>query len=97
MADTTELRNQRKTRTGKVVSNGMPKTIVVRVERRMSHPRFKKVITRYHKLYAHDEKGEAQVGDQVRIQETRPLSKTKCWRLVEIISRGREVALANKG
>jgi len=95
MADTTQRRNQRKTRVGKVVSNGMEKTIVVRVERRMSHRRFKKVITRYHKLYAHDEKGEAQVGDQVRIQETRPLSKMKCWRLLEVVSRSRSAVASN--
>jgi len=70
----------------------MDKTIVVRVERRFRHPRFKKVVTAYSKFYAHDEKNEAKVGDRVRIQETRPLSKTKCWRLVEVIERNEEVA-----
>jgi len=70
----------------------MSKTIVVRVERRFQHPKFKKVITRYRKFYAHDEKGEAKVGDRVRIQETRPLSKMKCWRLIEVIGRGAEAA-----
>lgn len=78
----------RKERVGEVVSNQMTKTIVVRVERRFQHPQFQKVITRYKKFYAHDEKREAQVGDRVRIRETRPLSKTKNWRLVEIVARG---------
>ncbi len=68
-----------------VISNKMAKTIVVRVERRFPHPRFKKVVTGYKKLYAHDEKSEAKVGDRVRMEETRPLSKTKRWRLVEIV------------
>jgi len=70
----------------------MTKTIIVRVERRFPHPKFKKVVTGYKKFYAHDEKNEAKVGDRVRIQETRPLSKTKRWRLVEIVERGTEVA-----
>lgn len=70
----------------------MTKTIIVRVQRRFPHPRFKKVVTGYKKLYAHDEKGEAKVGDRVRIQETRPLSKTKRWRLMEVIERGAVVA-----
>ena len=70
----------------------MDKTIVVRVERRFRHPRFKKVVTAYSKFYAHDEKNEAKVGDRVRIQETRPLSKTKSWRLVEIVERNQEPA-----
>jgi len=72
---------------GEVISNKMTKTIIVRVERRFRHPKFKKVVTHYRKLYAHDEKSEAKLGDRVRIQETRPLSKTKCWRLVEILER----------
>jgi len=80
-------RSRRKQRTGEVISNKMAKTIVVRVERRFAHPRFKKVVTAYKKLYAHDEKGEAKVGDRVRIEETRPLSKTKRWRLMEIVDR----------
>jgi len=81
-------RGNRKQRTGEVISNKMTKTIVVRVERRFPHPRFKKVVTAYKKLYAHDEKSEAKVGDWVRIEETRPLSKTKRWRLMEIVERG---------
>jgi small subunit ribosomal protein S17 len=71
----------------------MDKTIVVQVERRFRHPRFKKVVTAYSKFYAHDEKNEARVGDRVRIQETRPLSKSKCWRLVEIVERNEEAAV----
>src|SRR5687767_7708181 len=83
----TESRGNRKEREGEVISNKMAKTIVVRVERRFPHPRFKKVVTGYTKFYAHDEKNEAGVGDRVRIQETRPISKTKRWRLVEVIER----------
>ena len=86
-----EHRGNRKERIGEVISNKMTKTIIVRVERRFAHPRFKKVVTGYKKFYAHDEKSEAKVGDRVRIQETRPLSKTKRWRLVEIVERGTEV------
>ena len=70
----------------------MTKTIVVRVERRFPHPKFKKVVTGYKKLYAHDEKSEAKVGDRVRIEETRPLSKTKRWRLVEVVEKSSGVA-----
>ena len=65
---------------------------MVRVERRFRHPRFKKVVTAYSKFYVHDEKNQAKVGDRVRIQETRPLSRTKSWRLVEIVDRNQEVA-----
>src|SRR6476619_7215374 len=78
-------RGNRKERIGEVISNKMAKTITVQVERRFAHPRFKKVVTGYKKFYAHDEKGEAKVGDRVRIEETRPLSKTKRWRLVEVV------------
>ena len=65
----------------------MDKTIVVRVERRFRHPQFKKVVTAYSKFYAHDDKNEAKIGDRVRIQETRPLSKMKRWRLMEVVER----------
>ncbi len=92
MTETSLQRGHRKERVGDVVSDRMNKTIVVRVKRRFQHPRFKKVVTAYSKFYAHDEKNEAKVGDRVRIQETRPLSKTKSWRLVEIVERTREVA-----
>src|SRR5213596_4297843 len=92
-ASETELaRAKRKERLGEVISNKMTKTIIVRVERRFPHPRYKKVVTGYKKFYAHDEKNEAKVGDRVRIQETRPLSKTKRWRLVEIVERNQDVA-----
>ena len=86
-------RGHRKERVGEVLSAKMAKTIVVRVERRFPHPVFKKVVTQYNKFYAHDEKGEAKPGDRVRIQETRPLSKTKRWRLVEIVDRNTDAAV----
>ena len=87
-ASETELaRAKRKERLGEVISNKMAKTIIVRVERRFPHPRYKKVVTGYKKFYAHDEKSEAKVGDRVRIQETRPLSKMKRWRLMEVVER----------
>jgi small subunit ribosomal protein S17 len=82
-----EKRGNRKERIGEVISNKMAKTIIVRVERRFAHPKYKKVITGYKKFYAHDEKSEAKVGDRVRIEETRPLSKTKRWRLVEVVDK----------
>ncbi len=85
-------RHQRKERTGEVVSNKMQKTIVVSVKRRFPHPQFKKVVTSFKKFYVHDEKSEAKLGDIVRIEETRPLSKTKRWRLVEIVERAQEQA-----
>ena len=84
-ATAASARGNRKGRLGEVISNKMAKTITVRVERRFAHPRYKKVITGYKKFYAHDEKGEAKIGDRVRIEETRPLSKTKRWRLVEVV------------
>jgi small subunit ribosomal protein S17 len=87
MPETSASRNHRKERVGEVIGNKMAKTIVVRVERRFRHPRFKKVLTRFKKLYAHDEKSAARLGDRVRIAETRPLSKLKNWRLVEVLER----------
>jgi small subunit ribosomal protein S17 len=87
MSETSPRLSQRKERVGKVLPSKMAKTIVVRVERRFRHPRYKKVVTEYKKFYAHDEKGEARPGDQVVIWETRPLSKMKRWRLVQIVSR----------
>lgn len=80
-------RGHRKERVGEVIPSKMAKTIVVRVERRFAHPRFKKVVTAYKKFYAHDEKGEAKPGDRVRIAECRPISKTKRWRLVAVVER----------
>jgi small subunit ribosomal protein S17 len=76
----------RKTRVGVVSSNKMNKTIVVEVERRVPHPRFKKIVRRTSKIFAHDEDELAQEGDKVLVVETRPLSKKKCWRLVEVLS-----------
>jgi small subunit ribosomal protein S17 len=90
--ETTKPQGRRKERTGEVISNKMAKTIVVRVERRFQHPQFKKVVTSYKKFYAHDEKSEARPGDRVRIEETRPLSKLKRWKLTEIIEKNTEPA-----
>ncbi|HCN10111.1 MAG TPA: 30S ribosomal protein S17 [Lentisphaeria bacterium] len=91
MSETTEQteanRGLRKTRTGTVVGANNEKTIAVRVDRRAQHARYKKVITRSKKFHVHDERNEAKVGDTVRIRETRPLSKLKRWRLIEIIRR----------
>ena len=87
-----ENRGKRKERVGEVISAKMAKTIVVRVERRFPHPQYRKVITAYTKFYAHDEKSEAKAGDRVLIQETRPLSKLKRWRLVEVVERGEQIA-----
>ena len=93
MAETTaNVRGNRKERVGEVISNKMNKTIIVRVERRFPHPDYKKVVTQYKKFYAHDEKGEARPGDRVRIEETRPLSKMKRWRLVEVVERNVEAS-----
>lgn len=78
-------RNLRKTRVGTVVSNKMAKTIVVKTTTRVPHPKFGKIVQHIKKYYAHDEEGKAQSGDLVRIMETRPLSKLKRWRLVEIL------------
>ena len=79
----------RKVRVGKVVSDKMDKTIVVAVETRVPHPLYKKIIKRTYKLKAHDEKNECRVGDRVRVMETRPLSKDKRWRLVEVIEKAK--------
>ena len=82
-------RNSRKTRTGIVVSDKMQKTVVVAIERRVAHPVYGKMITRTKRLKAHDEENSAKTGDTVRIVETRPLSKDKRWRVVEIVDRAR--------
>ena len=82
-------RNARKSRTGLVVSDKMDKTVVVAIERRVPHPIYGKMITRTKRLKAHDEENSAKVGDTVRIVETRPLSKDKRWRVVEIVNRAR--------
>ncbi len=84
-----EKRNLRKERIGLVVSNKMDKSIVVRIERRFKHPIYGKFVKKTKKFIAHDEKNECNIGDTVRIMETRPLSKNKNWRLVEIIERAK--------
>ena len=80
-------RNLRKTRVGKVVSNKMDKTIVVAIEDHVKHPLYKKIVTRTYKLKAHEENNECNIGDTVKVMETRPLSKDKRWRLVEVVER----------
>ena len=80
-------RNLRKVRTGKVVSDKMDKTIVVAVEDHVKHPLYKKIVKRTYKLKAHDENNECKVGDTVKVMETRPLSKDKRWRLVEVVEK----------
>ena len=80
-----EARARRKEKVGVVVSNSMEKTIVVRIDRTTKHPMYNKVMSKSTKVMAHDEKKEAKVGDKVRVEETRPLSKNKRWRLIEII------------
>lgn len=82
-------RNLRKERIGTVTSNKMDKSVVVSVERKVKHPKYGKFVKKTTKFVAHDEKNECGVGDTVKIMETRPLSKTKCWRLVEVIERAK--------
>lgn len=89
MTHTETNRAMRKTRVGRVVSDKMQKTIVVAIERRVAHPVYGKMITRSKNIKAHDEENTAKAGDLVRIAETRPLSKDKRWRLVEIVERAR--------
>ena len=84
-----EERNLRKEKDGVVISNKMEKSIVVQVERRVKHPKYGKFVKKTSTFAAHDEKNDCGIGDTVRISETRPLSKTKCWRLVEIIERAK--------
>lgn len=82
-----EERGLRKTRVGKVVSDKMDKTVVVAVETKVKHPLYKKIITRTYKLKAHDENNDCNIGDKVKVMETRPLSKDKRWRVVEIVDK----------
>jgi len=87
MSETTEKKpGLRKTRVGTVISTSMEKTIVVEYVNRVPHPTFKKIIKRTKKFYAHDDTSEAQLGDKVRIVETRPISKKKCWKLDKVLS-----------
>ena len=87
--DTTEARNNRKVREGQVTSDGMDKTAVVTVITRKPHPRYKKTMARTTRLYVHDEENTLKVGDKVRVAETRPLSKLKRWRIVEVLERAK--------
>jgi small subunit ribosomal protein S17 len=87
MTQQATVESKRREVVGDVVSDKMDKTIVVEVARRFRHPRYLKVVTKYKKFYAHDDKSEASVGDRVRLVETRPLSKLKRWRLAEIIEK----------
>ncbi len=80
-----ESQSVRKSRVGVVVSDKMNKTIVVEVERRVPHPKYKKIVRKTSKFYVHDEAGEAKTGDKVRIEETCPISKLKCWKLAEVL------------
>ncbi len=89
MTTLTVARKLRKTKIGLVVSNRMQKTITVAVERRMPHPLYRKYFRRTEKFMAHDAENQAQMGDKVRIMECRPLSRRKCWRLVEILERAK--------
>ena len=86
---TTSERGRRKTRTGTLVSDGMDKTVVVRIDRQSLHPVYKKTVRRSTKLKVHDEQNDAHVGDRVRVMETKPLSKTNRWRLVEVVERAK--------
>ena len=88
-ATTTEERNSRKVREGLVVSNKMNQTIVIAVVERVRHAKYDKFVLRTKKLYAHDETNDANIGDRVRLMETRPLSKLKRWRLIEILERAK--------
>ena len=85
----TNIRSNRKTREGLVVSSKMNKTIVIAIVERVRHPKYDKFVTRTKKLYAHDEANDAKIGDKVRVVETRPLSKLKRWRVVEILERAK--------
>ena len=90
MAETTATeRNARKTREGVVVSNKMHQTAVVAIVERVRHPKYAKFLNRTKKLYVHDEKNDVNIGDRVRVEETRPMSKLKRWRLVEILERAK--------
>ena len=86
---TTTNRGRRKTRTGVVVSDGMDKTVLVRIDRQVRHGLYAKTVRRSNKLAAHDERNDAHVGDTVRVMETRPISKSKRWRVVEIVERAK--------
>jgi small subunit ribosomal protein S17 len=86
---TTAERARRKTRTGVVLSDKMDKTVLVRIDRKVKHPVYGKIVKRSSKLAAHDEQNDAHVGDTVRVMETRPLSKSKRWRVIEVVERAK--------
>jgi len=88
-AEASSDRTRRKVRTGVVVSEKMDKTVLVRIDRKVRHPLYKKTLKRSNKLAAHDENNDARVGDTVRVMETRPISKTKRWRIVEVVERAK--------
>ena len=91
MTDQATIKSKKRELVGEVISDKMDKTIVVEVARRVRHPRYQKVMMLYKKFYAHDEKSEAGVGDKVRIVESRPLSKLKRWRLVQVVEKATAV------
>ena len=91
MADQATIESKKRELVGEVVSDKMDKTIVVEVSRRVRHARYQKVLTKYKKFYAHDEKNEAGVGDKVRIVDSRPLSKLKRWTLVQVLEKARQI------
>jgi small subunit ribosomal protein S17 len=91
MTATATIESKQREVVGEVISDKMAKTIVVEVARRVRHPKYMKVVTKYKKFYAHDEKSEAGVGDRVRIVESRPLSKLKRWRLVAVIEKATQI------
>ena len=92
-----KVQSRRNQKTGQVVSTKMAKTIVVEVTRRVSHPLYKRVVTRRKKFYAHDEESSARIGDTVRIIESRPLSRLKKWRLAEVLRRAAQVSIEPEG
>jgi small subunit ribosomal protein S17 len=96
-AGTAEVRHRRQEKVGIVTSNKMQKTVVVTVTRQTTHPLYKRVVRRSKNFMAHDEKGDCRVGDTVRIEETRPLSRRKRWRVVQVVSRAAQVAPVPEG
>ena len=99
MAEATSTRkdSRRKTLLGEVVSTRMQKTIIIEVQRKKRHPLYNRIVARSRRFYAHDERGEARLGDVVRVEETRPLSKLKRWRLIEIVRRAAIVPAQEAG
>jgi small subunit ribosomal protein S17 len=96
-ATTTRKDSRRKTLLGEVVSTRMQKTIIIEVQRKKRHPLYKRIVGRSRRFYAHDERGEAHLGDIVRVEETRPLSRLKRWRLIEIVRRAAIVPAQETG